>query len=73
VPVAAGIPDDALVAAILAGLDVTTKGCRAAVLDHRHDLELGEAQCPVWRPVGRASGTEDVCNLERGAHGSAVG
>lgn len=44
VPVAAGVVGDPPLAAVLASLDVTAKGCGAAILDRRHDLELGEVQ-----------------------------
>ena len=61
-------------AAVLAGLDVTAERSGAAVLDRRHDLELGEAQVPcMGGPVGGPGSTEDVGDLDRGAHGSAVG
>lgn len=29
---------------VVTALDVAAKGCGAAVLDRRHDLELGQAQ-----------------------------
>ena len=74
VPVAAGVVGDAPLAAVLAGLDVTAERRGAAVLDRRHDLELGEAQVPcMGGPVGGAGSAEDVGDLDRGAHGSAVG
>lgn len=74
VPVAAGVIGDAPLAAVLAGLDVTAKGRGAAVLDRRHDLELGEAQMPgVGGPVGGPCSAEDVANLDRGAHAQPSG
>lgn len=50
---------------VLAGLDVTAKGCGATVLDRRHHLELGEAQMSgMGGPIGRSGGTEDIGDLE---------
>lgn len=40
VPVAAGVIGDPPLAAVLAGFDMPAKGCSAAVLDRRHDLQL---------------------------------
>ena len=69
VPVAAAVVGDAPVAAVLAGLDMTAQGRRAAMLDRRHDLELMQAQVPgMGGPIGGAGGTEDIGDLERGAH-----
>ncbi len=74
VPVATGVVGDAPVPAILAGFDVAAERCGAAVLDRRHDLDLGEAQVPgMGGPVGRPCGTENIGGLYRVAHGSAVG
>ena len=74
VPVAAGVVGDAPLAAVLAGLDMTAERRGAAVLDRRHDLELGEAQVPgMGGPVCGPGSAEDVGDLDRGAHGSAVG
>ena len=74
VPVAAGVVGDAPLAAVLAGLDVTAERRGAAVLDCRHDLELGEAQVTcLGGPVSRPGCAEDVGDLDRGTHGSAVG
>ena len=53
---------------------MTAERCGAAVLDRRHDLELGEAQMTcMGGPVCGPGSTEDVGDLDRGAHGSAVG
>src|SRR6516165_6362658 len=41
--VAARVVGDAAVATVLAALDMTAEGCRAALLNGRHDLELSEA------------------------------
>ena len=74
VPVAAGVVGDPPLAAVLAGLDVTAQRRGAAVLDRRHDLELRQAQMPgMGGPVGGPGSAEDVGDLDRGAHGSAVG
>ena len=54
-------------AAVLAGLDVTAQRGGTAVLDRRHDLELGEAQVPgMGGPVGWPGDAEDIGDLERG-------
>ncbi len=51
--------------AVLAGLDMTAKGCGAAVLDCLHDLELAETEMPgMGRPVGGSGAAEDVGDLE---------
>ena len=51
----------------LAGFDVTAQGSGTAVLDRRHDLELGQAQMSgMDRPIGRTCDAEDIGNLERG-------
>ena len=69
VPVAAAVIGDPLVAAVLAGLDMTAQGGGAAMLDRRHDLELLQAQVPgMGGPVSGAGSTEDIGDLERGAH-----
>ena len=69
VPVAAAVVGDPPVAAVLAGLDMTAEGGGAAMLDRRHDLELMKAQVPgMGGPISGAGGTEDIGDLERGAH-----
>ncbi len=40
VPVAAAVIGDPPMAAVLAGLDMTAQGRRAAMLDRRHDLDV---------------------------------
>ena len=51
---------------------VAALGKGAAMLDRRHDLELGEAQVPcMGGPIRRPFCVEDVGDLDRGAHGSA--
>ena len=52
-------------AAVLASLDMTAQGCRAAVLDRRHDLALLKAEVPgMGGPISRPGSTEDVGDLE---------
>ena len=56
-------------AAVLASLDMTAQGRGAAMLDRRHDLELMKAQVSgMGGPISGAGGTEDIGDLERGAH-----
>ena len=56
-------------AAVLAGLDVAAEGRSAAMLDRRHDLELMKAQVTgMGGPISGAGSTEDIGDLERGAH-----
>jgi hypothetical protein len=51
--------------AVGAGFDVTAKGCGAAMLDRRHDLELMQAQMPGMRgPIGGTGCAEDIGDLE---------
>ena len=65
----AAVIGDPPVAAVLAGLDMTAEGRGAAMLDRRHDLELMKAQVSgMGGPISGAGGTEDVGDLERGAH-----
>ncbi len=60
--------------AVLAGLDVTAESRGAAILDSRHDLELGEAEVPgMGGPERRACNVEDVGDLDRGAHAQPSG
>jgi len=69
VPVATAVVGDPPMAAVFASLDMTAKGCRAAMLDRRHDLEMLEAQVAgMGGPISGAGGTEDIGDLERGAH-----
>lgn len=74
VPVPAGIVGNAPLSAILAGLDMAAQCSGAAVLNRRHHLKLGQAEMSfVGYPVSWPGGTEDIGDLGRGAHGSAVG
>jgi hypothetical protein len=69
VPVAAAVVGDPPMAAVLASLDMTAQGRSAAMLDRRHDLELMKAQVSgMGGPISGAGSTEDIRDLERGAH-----
>ncbi len=69
VPVAAAVVGDPPMAAVLASLDMTAQGRSAAMLDRRHDLEMLKAQVPgMGGPISGAGSTEDIGDLERGAH-----
>lgn len=68
-PVAAAVVRDPPMPAVLTCLDMAAKGCGAAVLDRRHHLELVQTQMPgMGVPVCWSGGTEDIGDLERGAH-----
>ena len=55
-------------AAILAALDMTTEGSRAAALDSRHHLELAKAHMTsIGLAPGGAMVKEDVGDLQPGA------
>ena len=65
VPVAAAVIGDPPVPAVLAGLDMTTQGRGAAVLDRRHHLQLEQTQVPgMGGPISWASTAEDIGDLE---------
>src|SRR5277367_6676367 len=65
VPVAAAVIGDPLMAAVLAGLDMTAQSRRAAMLDRRHDLELMKAQVSgMGGPISGAGSTENVGDLD---------
>ena len=69
VSVAAAVIGDPPIVAVFTGLDMTAQGRRAAMLDRRHDLELMQAQVPgMGGPINGAGNTEDIGDLERGAH-----
>src|SRR5439155_24137510 len=73
VPVAAAVVGDTQVPTVLASLDMSAQRGGAALLDRRHDLELGQAQMPcMGGTVSRACGTEDIGNLERGAQATSA-
>jgi hypothetical protein len=61
----AAVVGNAPVPAVLAGIDVAAKGRRAAVLDRRHDLELGQAQVPgLSGTIAGSFSSEDIGDLE---------
>ena len=67
-PVAARVIGDPPMAAVHAGFDVAAERGGPAVLDGRHDLELGQAQMPgMGSPVAGPGAAEDIGDLERGA------
>lgn len=82
-PIAATVEDDALVAAIVTLLDVTSEGGGAATLDRAHDAALPTAEgISMLLAVGRPSLAEDIRHLDpggaqrspqRGAGGVGVG
>jgi hypothetical protein len=53
------------VPAVLAGIDVTAKGRRAAVLNRRHDLELSQGQVAgLGDTIAGSFSSEDIGDLE---------
>jgi hypothetical protein len=65
VPVAAGIVGDGRVGAVLAARDMAAEGCRAAVLDRRHYLQLVEADMAgMGLPPCRTTVAENIRNLQ---------
>ena len=69
VPVAAGVVGDAQMAAVVTAFDMAAEGGGAAMLDRRHDLELGKTQMPgTARPEGGARDAQDVGDLNQLAH-----
>jgi hypothetical protein len=73
VPVAAAVVGNALVPAVLTGIDVAAKGRRAAGLDRRHDLELDQAQVTdLGGTIAGPFSSEDVGDLDRGAQAASA-
>ena len=73
VPIAAAVVGNAPVPAVLAGIDVAAERRRAAVLDRRHDLELGQAQMTgLDGTIAGAFSSEDIGDLERGAQAASA-
>ena len=65
VSVAAAVVGNALMPAVLTGIDVTAERRRAAVLDRRHDLELDQAQVScLGGTIAGTFGSEDIGDLE---------
>jgi hypothetical protein len=69
--VATRVVGDPAVAAILAALDMTAEGGRAALLDRRHYPELTQAHMPgIGSAPVSPMAMKDVCDLQpRAAHG----
>jgi hypothetical protein len=68
VPVAAGVVGNGRIGAVLAARDMAAEGCRAAVLDRRHHLQLLKADMAgVGSAPCRAMVAEDTRNLQRRA------
>src|SRR5439155_21754369 len=69
VPVTAAVIGDPPMTAVGASLDVATKRSGAAMFDRRHDPELMQTQMlGMDGAIRRPCGTEDVGDLDRGAH-----
>lgn len=69
VPVAAAVIGDALMAAVLATLDMATERGGAAVADRRHHLELRQAQVTgVKRAEAVPGRMQNIRNLQESAH-----
>ncbi len=61
----AAVVGNALMPAVLAGIDVTAECCRAAVLNRRHDLELGQVQVAgLGGTIAGSFSSEDIGDLE---------
>ena len=66
VPITTRVVGDRRIGAVLAARDMAAEGCRAAVLDRRHHLELAEAYMAGIGPAPcRAVAAEDVRDLQR--------
>jgi hypothetical protein len=72
-PVAATVVGNAPVPAVLAGIDVAAQRGRAAVLDRRHDFELGQAQVTgLGGTIPNSFSPEDIGDPERGAQAASA-
>ena len=59
--------------AVRTGFDVTAESCGATDLDRGHDLELVQAQVSgMGSAIGRPGRSEDIGDLDGGAHRSAL-
>ena len=66
VPIPAAVVGDAAVAAVLAAFDMAAERGRAAGLDRRHHLELGQAHVAgMRRAPGWSMNAKDIGDLER--------
>jgi hypothetical protein len=73
VAVAATVVGNAPVPAVLAGIDVAAERRRPAVLDRRHDFELGKAQVTgLGGTIAGSFSSEDIGDLERGAQAAST-
>jgi hypothetical protein len=73
VSVAAAIVGNAPVPAVLAGIDVTAERRRAAGLNRRHDLELGQAQVTgLGGTIAGPFSSEDIGDLDRVAQAASA-
>ena len=74
VPVAAAVVGDALVATVLAALDMAAESRCPTSLDRCHDLELTDAEvADVGRPECSTVSAQDIGDLERGTLGAHGG
>src|SRR3954471_19759531 len=72
-PITRVIVRHALMPTVLAGIDVAAKRRRAAGLDRRHDLELGQAQgTGLSGTIAGSLSPEDGGDLEWGAQAGSV-
>jgi hypothetical protein len=73
-PIATRVIGDPKVATVVAAIDMAAQRRGAAVLDRRHDLQLGEAQTPcLGETVAGTRGPENIGDLQRGdPHGASA-
>ena len=72
-PVATRVIGDPKVAAVVAAIDMAAERRRPAVLDRRHDLELGKVQVTSLNgAIAGSFSAEDIGDLERGAQAGSV-
>jgi hypothetical protein len=68
VAIATRVIGDVLMITFCASRNVTAEGCRAAILNRRHHLQLWQVQVPcLFTTIGTAMGAEDVRDLQFGA------
>jgi len=64
VAIATRVIGDVLMVTFCASRNVTAEGCRAAILNRRHHLQLWQVQVPcLFTTIGTAMGTENVRDL----------
>src|SRR5271167_1083368 len=72
-PIAAAVVGNAPVSAVLAGIDVAAECRRAAVLDRRHDLKLGQAEMTgLSGTIAGSFSSKDIGDLDRGAQAASA-